>query len=348
MDIVRKTPEGGLAIKKILLIGTGGTIASLQGAEGLAPGYDVAALLAFVPEVLRLAAIDALQIMNIDSTNMQPEHWMEITAAIREKYFAYDGFVITHGTDTLAYTAAMLSYLIQNSAKPIVVTGSQKPMTAPRTDARKNLRDAICLACEDIGGIYVVFDGNVINGNRAVKIRTKSHNAFESVNYPCVATIKQHQISYNPVYHFPPRQGDVRFYPAVATDVMLIKLTPGEKPEIFDFIKGKYRGVVVESFGSGGVPFVGGGNILTKMEELIAAGMIIVITTQCLFEGGNLNLYEVGQKILKSPIIPAYDMTTEAALTKLMWALGQTSGFAEVRELFLTPINYDLTLNGVS
>jgi L-asparaginase len=203
--------------------------------------------------------------------------------------------------------------------------------------------DSIRVACENIGGIYVVFNGNMINGCRAVKIRTRSRNAFESVNYPYAATIDKTEIQYNPLYFFPQKQEEVKFFTAVATDVMLIKLAPGVKPDIFDFIKGKYRGVVVESFGSGGVPFVGDGNILAKMEELIQAGMIVVITTQCLFEGGNLNLYEVGQKIMKSRVIPAYDMTTEASLTKLMWALGQTSDFEEVKKLFLAPINNDLT-----
>jgi L-asparaginase len=127
--------------------------------------------------------------MNVDSTNIQPDHWIKIANTVHEKYADYDGFVITHGTDTLAYTAAILSYMLQNSAKPIVITGSQKPIEVEKTDATRNLADSICFACENTGGIFVVFNGSVINGCRAVKIRTKSANAFESINCPTVASI---------------------------------------------------------------------------------------------------------------------------------------------------------------
>lgn len=285
--------------------------------------------------------------MNIDSTNIQPDHWIQIVNVISERYSQYDGFVITHGTDTLAYTAAILSYMIQNSRKPIVVTGSQKPMEEIITDAKINLLDSIRFACENIGGVYIVFNGTVINGSRAVKVRTKSNNAFESINYPYAANINDTEIRYNPCYAFSQNQEEVTFFTSIVTDIILIKLIPGVKPEIFDFVKGKYRGIVIESFGSGGVPFIGDGNILSKVEDLANSGMIVVITTQCLFEGGNLNLYEVGQKLLKSQIIPALDMTTEAAISKLMWVLGQTTDFTEAKKLFLMPVNNDLTLNGI-
>ncbi len=331
-------------MKTVLFIGTGGTIASSEGADGLTPVYGPAALLDFIPEAARLCRIQPLPIMNIDSTNMQPRHWLAIARTIRENYALYDGFVIAHGTDTLAYTAAMLSYLIQNSRKPIVVTGSQRPLAARETDARKNLLDAVRFACDGQPGVYIVFNGQVINGCRAVKVRTRSYNAFESVNLPEVASIHGSAIVYNPHYPWPRNQAKERFFDAIAAEAMLVKLMPGVTPDIFDFIQGKYRGIVIESYGSGGLPFLEEGNILAKVKELVRAGVIVVLTTQCLFEGGNLNLYEVGRKILQSQVIPAYDMTTEAAVTKLMWALGQTSGFAAVRELFLTPIANDLIL----
>jgi len=279
---------------------------------------------------------------------MNPEHWLKIAQTIYEKYEDYDGFVITHGTDTMAYTAAILTYILQNSSKPVVLTGSQRPIDVEGTDARRNLRDAIRFACEKTGGVFLVFNGNVINGSRAVKIRTKSDNAFDSINFPLVARITEKGIDYQPDYKVMPEERQLKYFPRIAHDVILIKLMPGFGPSIFDYLKGNYRGVVIESFGSGGVPFLGESSILAKIEDLVRSGIIVVITTQCLLEGGNLNLYEVGRKILKSRILPAYDMTTEAAVTKLMWALGQASDFEAVRELFLTPVDCDLTLTDIN
>lgn len=337
---------GVVVIKKILLVGTGGTIACSNGSLGLSPAYDAKRLLEYIPATHKVCNVDCIQIMNIDSTNIQPDHWIKIANTIRENFLDYDGFVITHGTDTMAYTAAILSYMLQNSSKPIVVTGSQKPIDAEKTDAKRNLYDSIHFACENSGGVFIVFNRIVINGSRAVKIRTKSYNAFESINYPIIARIKGSNVSYNPDYS-PYLEGsqDLSFFSNIAKDVILIKLMPGMTPDIFEHIKGHYRGVVIESFGSGGVPFLGEDSILLSIEELVKSGVIVVITTQCLLEGGNLNLYEVGKKVLKSNILPAYDMTTEAAVTKLMWALGQASDFEAVRKLFLTPINNDLTFN---
>lgn len=275
---------------------------------------------------------------------MNPEHWLKIAQAIYEKYEDYDGFVITHGTDTMAYTAAILTYILQNSSKPIVLTGSQRPIDVEGTDAGRNLTDAIRFACEKTGGVFIVFNGNVINGSRAVKIRTKSDNAFDSINFPLVAKITEHSIDYQQDYRVIPEERKLKYFPRIAPEVILLKLMPGFGPSVFDYLKGNYRGVVIESFGSGGVPFLGESSILAKIEDLVRSGAMVVITTQCLLEGGNLNLYEVGRKILKSRILPAYDMTTEAAVTKLMWALGQAADFESIRELFLTPVDFDLTL----
>lgn len=332
-------------MKTILLIGTGGTIASTKGKNGIAPEYDSNKLLELVPEAFEIYKIHNIQISNIDSTNIQPEHWLQIADAIQKNYEDYDGFVITHGTDTMAYTAAAISYLIQNSRKPIVITGSQKTMMEADTDAARNLKDSLRFASGNIGGVFVVFGGKVINGCRAVKVRTKSINAYESVNLPDVAVINEEGIIPNPHYLFPQDTEGLKYYSSLCNEVFLLKLTPGISPDIFDFIKQKYKGVVIESFGSGGIPFIGKANILGKIEDLAYSGVIVVITTQCLFEGGNLDLYEVGRKVLKTKIISAYDMTTEAAVVKLMWVLRRTTGFNEIKDLFLTPICNDLVFN---
>jgi len=169
-------------MKKILLISTGGTIASTISENGLTPTIKPDEMLNYLKNIDELCEIDTYQLLNIDSTNIQPEHWLEIVDFIKEKYDLYHGFVITHGTDTLAYTSAALSYLIQNIDKPIILTGSQKPINLDTTDAKKNLKDAIRFALEDdVKGVYIVFDGKGIVGTRARKTRTKSFNAFENL-----------------------------------------------------------------------------------------------------------------------------------------------------------------------
>ena len=172
-------------MKKILLIATGGTIASHSGAEGLIPDLQANELLKCVPEIFDFCNPTAIQIFNIDSTNVTPDHWVHLATTIKENYEEYDGFVVCHGTDTMSYTAAMISYMVQHSPKPIVFTGSQKPIDKEDTDGRINLRDSFLYAAsEEAADVVIVFQGKVIAGTKAKKIRTKSYNAFESVNFP--------------------------------------------------------------------------------------------------------------------------------------------------------------------
>src|SRR5699024_3208035 len=164
--------------KKIIILSTGGTIASVENDDGLAPELSVKELVSHLPEFPDDIELDGGAILNLDSTNMQPEHWVTIAEAIRSYFDDYDGFVITHGTDTLGYTAAALSYMLQDLSKPVVLTGSQVPISFEENDAEQNLADAIRFAREDVGGVFVVFDGRVIQGTRAIKMRTKSYDAF--------------------------------------------------------------------------------------------------------------------------------------------------------------------------
>jgi L-asparaginase len=331
-----------LLVKKILLLATGGTIASVEGNEGLVPGLSVEELLHFLPETASCGVhIDGKVLMNIDSTNLQPENWVTIAEAVYSHYHDYDGFVITHGTDTLAYTSAALSYILQSLEKPVVLTGSQVPISLKKTDAKKNVSDALRFACEDIGGVYVVFDGRVILGTRAVKMRTKSYDAFESINHPYVAYVNENEINYQwkPV----PARKKLSFNQNLCTDVFLMKLYPGMKPETFDCLKELYKGIIIESFGNGGLPFEGR-NLLSKIKELTEKGIAIVITTQCLEEGEDLLLYEVGRKVAQHRVILSRDMNTEAIVAKLMWALGQTDSPEQVKEIMETPLAGDLTI----
>ena len=326
-------------MKKLLLLTTGGTIASVEGENGLKPGVTADELLRYVSKLDNDYTMETTSLMNLDSTNMQPEYWVKIAEAIKENYEHYDGFVITHGTDTMAYTSAALSYMLQYSQKPIVITGSQIPITFQKTDAKKNITDAIRFACESVGGVYVVFDGRVIQGTRAIKLRTKSYDAFESINYPYIAFISEERIDYNKPVRVVHKPFSVKT--ALCTDVCVLKLYPGLKPEMLDILKNLYKGIVIESYGSGGVPFEYR-DILSKVNELLAAGIVIVITTQCLEEGEDMSIYEVGRRVNQELIIRSRNMNTEAIVPKLMWALGQSSDFKQVKKIMETPIAEDV------
>lgn len=329
-----------VVMKRILLLATGGTIASVRGKDGLTPGITDRDLVGQLPENNEELLLHSINLMNLDSTNMQPEYWLEIARTIYNKYDQYDGFVITHGTDTLGYTSAALSYIFQGLAKPVIITGSMVPINFEGTDAKKNLVDAIRFACENVCGVYVVFDGKVISGTRAVKVKSKSYNAIQSVNHPYIATIEGSEVVY--LTNIPEsKSGPLKLDTSICSNVFVLKLFPGMTPEIFDYIKRSYRGVVIESYGNGGIPFEKR-NLLPKINELIDAGVAVVITTQCLEEGTDLRKYEVGRKISEKFIISSGDMNTEAIVTKLMWVLGKTNNLDQVKKMMETPIANDL------
>ncbi|HJV46524.1 MAG TPA: asparaginase [Bacillota bacterium] len=326
-------------MKRILLLATGGTIASVPGEEGLAPGLMVHELLHYLPDHNETIQLDSINLMNVDSTNMQPESWVEMAQTVYDHYDSYDGFVITHGTDTLGYTSAALSYMLQNLSKSVVVTGSMIPISFEESDAKRNMMDAIRFACENVGGVYVVFDGKVISGTRAVKVKSKSNSAFMSINFPYIARFDGLHVHY--LEHVPVgERGPVKLDTSICNEVFVLKLFPGITPEIFDYIKQTYRGVIIESYGNGGIPFKNR-NLLPKIDELIEAGVAVVITTQCLEEGTDLQRYEVGRKLSKKLIISPQDMNSEAIVTKLMWVLGKTNNLGQIIEMMETPIAND-------
>lgn len=329
-------------MKKILVIATGGTIASKQGDSGLKPQITSAELLGYVPGAAGFCSADTIQVLNIDSTNMQPKHWLLIAAAVEEHYAAYDGFVICHGTDTMAYTAAALSYLIQNSLKPIVITGSQKPIDLEITDAKTNLLDSLRFAsCDKAYGVNLVFDGKVIAGTRAKKERTKSYNAFSSINFPYIATIQDEQI----IFYLDDKilnQEAVSFYHRLNSNVALIKLIPSMNASILDYVAEHYDAVIIESFGVGGLPSYDSGDYHKAVRRWTDQGKPVVMTTQVTNEGSNMSIYEVGQTIKQEfGILEAYDMTLEATVTKLMWILAQTGDRDQIRQLLYRRINRD-------
>ena len=304
------------------MIGTGGTIASKKTDDGLAPGVTPEELLSYIPAVKDVCEVQTIQVCNLDSTNVAPEHWKLMVKAVEENYNDYDGFVIAHGTDTLGYTAAALSYMIQNSSKPIVITGAQKPIEMDVTDAKTNLLDSFIYAADDDSqNVNVVFDGKVIVGTRAKKERAKSFNAFSSINYPYTAVIQDGML----VRYIPeiPVQGDVEFYYDMKDSVCVLKLIPGINPSILPVLFEQFDCIVMESFGVGGVPQSLVDAFYKEMGKWAGKGKHVVMTTQVANEGSNMSVYEVGKKVKEDfNLVEAYDMTLEATITKMMWLMG--------------------------
>ena len=282
-------------MKHILLIATGGTIASRPTENGLAPQLLADDILRCVPALGSLCRIDAVQPMNIDSTNMSPDCWLALADCLRAHYDQYDGFVIAHGTDTMAYTACALSYLVQQSGKPIVLTGAQKSIYMQDTDARRNLYDAFVAAQDDnLAGVYIVFDGRVILGTRARKTRTKSMNAFSSIDYPDVALIRDGRILH---YIRQPRpQTPPAFYGRLDASVFVLRLIPGMNPEVLRLLASRFDALVIESFGVGGLPCYEQADFLSAAAAWSNAGKPIVITTQVPHEGSDMEVYQVGHR----------------------------------------------------
>ena len=350
-------------MKHILLIATGGTIASAEDGNGLSPALTGEELARSVPEIEGLCELDIVQPMNIDSTNMRPADWLRIAEVIRENYDTHDGFVVLHGTDTMSYTAAALSYLIQDSPKPIVLTGSQQPMGNPFTDAKINLYQSLVYAVSDRSrDVSIVFGGYAIAGTRARKQRTMSFNAFNSINYPVLAYLRQDKIicSGSVAVSAGLAEGDCaeggaaraadgaldepRFYTELNSRVCALKLTPGLTPDIFRLLKPDYDAVILETFGMGGVPERGadGASYQEAIFDWVDSGRTVVMTTQVPEEGLDLGVYEVGRAYAEHPgILKGGDMTTEALVAKTMWALGQTRDADELQRLFYRPINHD-------
>ena len=297
-------------MKRILMIGTGGTIASEMTPEGLSPDLTPAQL-----------------------------------GAICEHYGHYDGFVISHGTDTMAYTAAALSYLVRGAKKPVILTGAQKPINFDSTDSKINLADAFVCACSDkIHGVNIVFSGRVITGTRARKTCSKSYTAFSSINYPDIATLQDGRLL---CYIESPYAETPLFSAALDANVGLIKMIPGTDVELMDFLLSRKDAVVLECFGVGGLPSYSDDRLFEVIRRHTAAGKFIVVTTQVQNEGSDLSVYSVGHRLKESPcVLEAYDMTSEAALAKIMWILAETRDPERVAARFYTPVGPDMLYRG--
>ncbi len=320
-------------MKRFLVLSTGGTIASESGEYGFAPKMSMSAIIESIPEIHNNFQYECKSVLNMDSSNIQPEEWKIIAKAVWENRNDYSAIIVTHGTDTMSYTASMLSFMLLSIKIPVIFTGSQIPFSVEGNDAIKNLKDSFYTANSDIRpGIYVVFDGKIMLGCRSKKLRTQSLNAFESINYPDIGTIDGNVVTLNDKRNFSESYPD-KLFGKINKNVFLLKLIPGTHPDIFDMLaKMDYDGVVIEAFGIGGLHYIRR-DLPKKINNLLEKNVEIVVVSQCPYELSDLTVYEVGQKVAGGGVISGRDMTVEATVTKLMWALANKTKDMSVSQI---------------
>lgn len=318
--------------QKILLLFCGGTIIMTENQKGSLVPMDkesaLRSLFEIEPRLTDLAEIDLSYIANIDSTEMTPETWDKIAEEIYKKYDSYDGFVITHGTDTMAYTASALSFSLQNLGKPVVLTGAQIPGKKITSDGRANIINAVRLAKMDISGVYVLFGEKIILGARSSKISHIRLQAFSSMNAPACGEIaseilleegiaKRHKKSLSLECGFDPR-------------IIVVSLTPGLPAQVFiNLLEGPIHGIVLIAYGSGNIPE----EYLPFLEKAYQKQIHVVIRTQCQEGATKMHLYESGRMALQHHVIEAFDMSLESTITKFMWALKRKKSYKDIKLL---------------
>ena len=327
--------------KKILLLTTGGTIASVPGGEGLEPMRS-GVMERELEQLRTYYDIQVRDVMCLDSSNIRPEEWQLIAREIFEGRTGFDGIVVSHGTDTMAYTASAVTFMLPGIDLPVVFTGSQLPLADMLSDGPENLRTAFAMAASGCPGVFLAFDRKVMLGCRAVKVRASGFSAFESVNarYPGRVSNLGLVLEENML---PKIQGKPELKPEISKNVFLLKLTPGLNPAVFDMLAAMgYRGIVVEAFGLGGFNVLNKG--LRGIQRAVEDGISVVVTTQCLYDSSDLRVYQVGNKLLEMGVIQGKDMTSEAAMTKLMWAIGQGMEQSQIARLFQQNLAGEVTV----
>lgn len=325
----------------VLLIYTGGTIGMIENSEtGLLEPFNFQHLTSNVPELKRLGFNISTTQFNppMDSSEIEPDSWVEMVKIISENYNSYDGFVVLHGTDTMAYTASALSFMLENLGKPVILTGSQLPIGMLRTDGKENLITAIEIAAAKENGqpivpeVCIFFENHLMRGNRTSKISAENFNAFRSINYPALARAGVHiRYDYNLIYH-PVSKKPLKPHFLMDTNVVILKLFPGITPHTVKAILNipGLKGVVMETYGTGNAPTKGW--FIDMLKDALDRNVVIVNVTQC--SGGSVQMgrYETGNRLDEIGVVSGYDSTTESALSKLMFLLGHGLSSQEVKE----------------
>nr|WP_106831104.1 asparaginase [Parabacteroides pacaensis] len=325
----------------ILLIYTGGTIGMIENPEtGILEAFNFKSLLENVPELKKLGySVSTIQFNPpMDSSEMGPDCWAKLVRIIADNYNVYDGFVILHGTDTMAFTASALSFMLENLDKPVILTGSQLPIGMLRTDGKENLITAIEIAAAKENGIPMVpevcifFENHLMRGNRTTKINADYFNAFRSFNYPALARAGIY-IKYdtNLVYR-PVSRKPLKPHYLFDRNIVILKLFPGISSEVVQSILSipGLKGVVMETFGSGNAPTYPW--FLDMLKEAVTRGIVIVNVTQCTAGSVEMQRYETGHKLLEIGVVSGFDSTTESAVAKLMFLFGHGLSPEEVKE----------------
>lgn len=311
-------------MKKILLIHTGGTMGMSPGkGEGVLSTQFIDEVFQYIPGVKDIAEIDFQSYFTVDSSNISVGHWINLGTVIADSMERYDGFVVIHGTDTMSYTASALSFMLNNLPKPVILTGSQRPLTAIRTDAKNNLINAIELATYDIPEVCIFFDNKLLRGNRAKKTSIDDFDAFSSPNFPLLAEVGLRvEVKNN---HRKP-SGIFRLDKNFQNDVLCLRLFPGMNPQFLENIShSDVKVVILEAFGAGNVPVLEQ-SVIPFIRKMSLSGRLVAITSQSMNGAVDLHLYDCGKQALNAGAIACGDMTTEAAIIKTMYLLGQFDG----------------------
>ncbi|WP_194776306.1 asparaginase [Pararhodonellum marinum] len=351
--IVRLNTSAKEAItSSVLIIYTGGTLGMAYDATGALVPFNFGQILEKIPNLTNMhIAITVISFPEpIDSSNVNMQHWMDMAYIIYENYDTYDGFVVLHGTDTMAYSASMLSYMLDGLSKPVIFTGAQLPISAMRSDARENLMTSLEIATAKANGkpivpeVCIFFNHMLLRGNRAKKVQSVHFDAFESENYPPLAE-SGIVIDYNYAAIKPFKEGaQLKYRNRVDNRVMVLKLFPGITKNVLDscFAIKNLRGVVLETYGSGNTPSEKW--FLQSLEKAIDKGIIVLNVSQC--NGGRViqGRYETSKDLKRVGVLSGGDITTEAAITKMMHLLAHDPDEEEIRRKLITPLAGEMSL----